>query len=145
MKALLIWNNLWADRHVCFIHPLPGTSELPVLCAETCFPVSSNCRLLLLFFSSPSPVCLSLSLFLIIFFLTFHLHFLSVALCFSPLSLHSGVSHSLFPLFLITSNSLSVSFPLTLPLHFHFSTSPPLFTFSLQRGHRMNNSSVAGW
>lgn len=49
---------------------------------------------------------------------------------------------SLFPLFLITSSSLFVSFPLTLPLHFHFSTSPPLFTFSLQRGHYMNNSKV---
>lgn len=34
MKALLIWNNLWADRRVCFIHPLPGTSEIPVLRAE---------------------------------------------------------------------------------------------------------------
>lgn len=46
---------------------------------------------------------------------------------------------SLFPPFLITSNSLRASVPLTLPLHLHFPTS---LHCCLQRGHHMNYSEV---
>ena len=136
MKALLIWNNLWADRRVCFSHPLPGTSDIPVLRAQNCFPVSSHCCLTLLFLSSSSPVylfTLKLASPCLVFpplSLTFHFHFLSISSC-----LHcSDVSlvwffffvHSLFPLFfspLILSLRLSSSYPPTSFPFFHLSSS----------------------
>lgn len=147
MKALLIWNNLWADRRVCFLHPLLGTSDTPVLRAENCFPVSYQLW-------SAAPLLL-----LIIIISNLSLHSLTVLyssrLSFSfldsPLSvfsfLRSNVSivfcffYQFFSTVFITSNSLS-PFLILLPSHL-ISISPTLllfFTLSLQWGHSMNNS-----
>lgn len=85
--------------------------------------------------SSPS----RLSLSLIFSFLTFHLHF-------RPLLSSSPSALQCFPFFVSTVfNHFQFSLCLfLLPSHF-ISIFPPPLAFSLQRGHHMNNSSVAGW
>lgn len=147
MKALLIWNNLWADRCVCFLHSLAGTSDIPVLCAEDCFPVSSHCGLRL---SSRPP---SSPIYLLTLRLPRYLSWCSSSFLHSPLafsfcvfSFPSALSRFLFFNQLIVSTvfyhhslPLTISLSLTLLFHFHFPTSP-LFTLSLQWRHSMNNS-----
>lgn len=140
MKALLIWNNLWADRRVCFIHPLPGTSDLPVLRAENCIPSShwwSAAPLLLpiisylslhsltVLYSSclssssfDSPPSFSLSCLLSVFSAS------PCALLFHLFSFHQFFDSTVF----ITSNSLS-PFLFLLPSHF-ISIFPPLLLSS---------------
>lgn len=144
MKALLIWNNLWADRCLDFIHPLPGTSDILYL---SCVlkTVSSQCGLSLFLYPSSHlylwlfPICLVFPASS----LTLRLHF-AAWVCYFLLSLYVLMafwSILCFHCFYHLSFPLSVFLPLTLPLHFHFFfTSPPLFTFSLQWGHSMNNS-----
>ena len=118
MKALLIWNNLRADRCLDFIHPLPGTSDIVYL---SCVlkTVSSQCGPSLFLYPS-SHLCLWLFPFCLVFpapSLTLHLHF-AACVCFSPFPVCADgfLINSLFPLFLsplIPSFRFSSSYPPT--------------------------------
>lgn len=128
MKALLIWNNLWADRLMSdlFIHSRGHLIYLS--CMQK--TVSSHCGL---------PI---------ISYLSLHSLIALYSSCLSPSFLDSPpafylLSFSPFHQFFVSTvfvTSISLSLSL-LPSHFN-SIFPPLFTFSLQWGHSMNNSKV---
>ena len=123
MKALLIWNNLRADRCLDFIHPLPGTSDIVYL---SCVlkTVSSQCGPSLFLYPSSHlclwlfPFCLSCS------FLDSPPSFCCLCVFFSLpcmcwwlfdqffVSTVFITSHSLFPFFfLLPSHFISIFLP----------------------------------
>lgn len=97
MKALLIWNNLWADRCGFIL----GSSDLPALRAEACFHPLCSAVPLLSFLGLESPHWLhELSVFLLWCF-TFYQLIVSLFSITSPPT--CSFCHTSFPYFHLSS------------------------------------------